>query len=144
MGETAPSLILQTVVRSLNFSPERRGTLRSLSTDQWAELLTLTDEAHVSLFLADRYRDDMPETVRERLARCLARHAARHVRILEEHSRIDTAMRSRGVEFLVLKGLTHTGLRNSDSRYRPQYDIDLYCPPRVRRRSGRNRGVAGV
>jgi hypothetical protein len=129
MRQTAASSMLPTVVGSLNFSEDRTELLRGLSPDQWTQLLLLTDEAHITLPLAHRCRGIMPETVRDRIDSRLARHAARHARIVEEHAGIDRAMRSRGVEFLVLKGLTHAGFRNSGLGYRPQYDIDLYCSP---------------
>src|ERR1700733_15117297 len=116
MEQAAASSMLMTVVRSLNFNEDHTEILRALSPDQWAELLSLTDEAHITLALAHRCRAVMPETVRERLDSCLVRHAVRHARIVEEHARIGGTMRSRGVEFLVLKGLTHGG-----QGYRPQY-----------------------
>jgi len=129
MRETAASSMLLTVVGSLNFSEDRTGLLRVLSASQWTDLLLLTDEAHITLPLGSRCLGVMPPTVRERLDSRLARHAVRHARIVEEHARIDRAMRARGVEFLVLKGLTHAGLRTGSSIDRPQYDVDLYCPP---------------
>ena len=129
MGQAAASSMLLKMVRSLNFSEDQTELLRGLSSGQWAELLSLTDEAHVTPALAHRCRRVMPEVIRDRVDSCLARHAIRHARIVEEHARIDQAMRSRGVEFLVLKGLTHASLRTGGQSYRPQYDIDLYCPP---------------
>jgi Uncharacterised nucleotidyltransferase len=129
MGQSTASSILLTVVRSLNFSVDRTEILRDLSSDQWAELLSLTDEAHITLALAHRCRGIMPEIVGDRFDSCLARNVVRHARIVEQHARIDGAMRSRGVEFLVLKGLTHSAFRFGDSHLRPQYDVDLYCPP---------------
>lgn len=120
--------MLLTVVGSLNFSEDRSEVLRSLPLDQWVELLSLTDEAHITLALVQRCLGIMPAIIRDQVDSRLARHAVRHARILEEHARIDRAMRSRGVEFVVLKGLTHAGLRASGQWSRPQYDIDLYCP----------------
>ncbi len=126
---TSTSSMLMSVVRSLNLREDQTGILRDLPPQQWAKLLALTDEAHVTLALAQRCGGVMPKAVRDRVDSCLARHAARHTRIVEEHARIAQAMHSRGVEFLILKGLTHEGLQTGGVRLRPQYDIDLYCPP---------------
>jgi hypothetical protein len=129
MAEARASSELLTIVRSLNFSVDHTEELRGRSPAQWAELLSLTDEAHITLPFAQRCRSVMPGGIRDRHDQNLARHAARHERILEEHTRVEHAMRARGVEFLVLKGLAHTTLHGSDSYLRPQYDIDLDCPP---------------
>jgi len=129
MGEAAASVTLLTVVRSLNFSVDHTEELRGLSSEQWMELLSLTDQAHITLPFAHRCRSVMPEAVRHRHDYNLARHAARRAGIVEEHARIQDAMGAHGVQFLVLKGLAHTALHSGESYLRPQYDIDLYCPP---------------
>jgi hypothetical protein len=120
---------LLTVVRSLNFGEDRTELLRTLSPAQWTELLVLTDEAHITLPVAIRCRGVVPEPVRDRLDACVARNSARHARIVEAHTAIAEAMSSHGVEFLVLKGLTHSQLWSGGSGQRPQYDVDLYCQP---------------
>lgn len=124
-----PTMVLPTVIRSLNFSEDRTDLLRGFSPAEWTRLLALTDEAHISLPMATRCRDVMPEPVRAQVDACIARNEIRHVRIAEDHARLAEAMRLHGAEFLVLKGLTHTGYWSTTSRDRPQYDIDLYCPP---------------
>ena len=129
MSENATSAsLLLTVVRSLYFGEDRSELLRGLSADQWEKLLVLTDNTHITLALASRCRGVIAGTVLEQIEARLTQNYARHARVVEEHVRIVEAMRSRGVEFVVLKGLTHSGLWNSDHRHRPQYDVDLYCP----------------
>jgi hypothetical protein len=129
MGENTASSLLLTVVRSLHFRNDRTDLLCSLTPGQWELLLTLTDEAHITLPVAMRCRGAIPEPVRETLDARLARNARRHVRIVAAHVDIAEAMAAHGAKFLLLKGLTHTGMWSGGTRVRPQYDVDLYCLP---------------
>ncbi len=113
-----------TAVRALRFDGDYAHELEALPARKWPEFLALCDGAHISLALAARFGDAAPEALRSRLAR----NAVRHERILQAHREIAATMEAHGVEFLVLKGLTHAGLWNEEPRHRPQYDIDLYGP----------------
>lgn len=128
MSRNPASSLLLTAVRSLHFGEDRTELLRALTPRQWTEFLALTDEAHITLPVAIRCRGVMPVPIRDRLVQCLARNSARHARIVEAHASIAEAMSAHGVEFLVLKGLTHTPLWSGSPGLRPQYDVDLYCP----------------
>ena len=67
--------------------------------------------------------------VQERLAGNLRNNAIRHDRVLEAYEQVARAFSSKGVEFVVLKGLAQWPRYCDDLRHRPQYDLDLYCPP---------------
>jgi hypothetical protein len=120
--------MLLTAVRALRFDEDCSRGLEVISSRKWPEFLDLCDEAHISLALAARHGHTAPEPLRSRLAR----NAARHERIVAAHREIAAAMEAYGVDFLVLKGLTHAGLWNDAARHRPQYDIDLFAPPGMR------------
>lgn len=120
--------MLLTAVRALRFDGDHSRELETIPSRKWPEFLDLCDEAHISLALAAKCGEAAPEELRFRLTR----NAARHERIVEAHREIAAAMEAHGVDFLVLKGLTHAGLWNNTARHRPQYDIDLYAPPRMR------------
>jgi hypothetical protein len=119
--------MLLTAVRALRFDGGHSRALETIPSRKLPEFLALCDEAHISLALAVRYRGAAPEQFRSRLAR----NAVRHERIVEAHREIAAAMDARGVDFLVLKGLTHAGVWNDEAGHRPQYDIDLYVPPPI-------------
>jgi hypothetical protein len=118
-------MMLLTAVRALRFDGDHSRALEAIPARKWPEFLALCDAAHISLALAARCAHAVPEAARSRLAR----NALRHERIFEAHRELAGAMDARGIEFLILKGITHTGFWNDDIRHRPQYDIDLYVPP---------------
>lgn len=122
-------MMLLKAVQSLRFDRDCSGVLNAIPASKTTQFLALTDEAHISLAIAERCQDALPEPVRRRLNDCAARSAVRHVRIVETHREIAAALAERGVEFVVLKGLTHTAFWNGDLRQRPQYDVDLYVRP---------------
>ena len=117
--------MLLTAVRALRFDGDCSQALAAIPSAKCPAFLALCDEAHISLALAARCGDIAPAELRSRLAR----NAVRHERILAAHHEIASAMQAHRVEFLVLKGLTHSGLWNDAAKHRPQYDIDLYVPP---------------
>jgi len=117
--------MLLTAVRALRFDGDHSRALEAIPPSKWPEFLALCDAAHISLALAARRGNAAPAELRSRLVR----NAVRHERILDAHREVTAAMEAHGVEFLVLKGLTHTGFWNDAGKHRPQYDIDLYVPP---------------
>ena len=117
-------------VRSLHFQQDRRAELRKIAPAEWPALLKLTDSSQITLPLGVRCRDDLPDFVRDRIDRNLASNVLRHERIAAEYRLVSETLRARDIDFLVLKGLSQVApFYVSDSRHRPQYDIDLYCPP---------------
>lgn len=120
--------MLLTVVRSLRFDSDNRELLRGIPEAAWPSLLSLTDEARLTLPLAIRCSQSLPLRVRERVAENLRSNARRHERVLSEWQEIAAALSSEGLEFAMLKGLTHTPGFAEQPWHRPQYDFDLYCP----------------
>jgi hypothetical protein len=120
---------LLTVVRSLSFTGEQPGDLHDIGDAEWRKLLPLTDRSQLTLPLGVRCREQLPEWVRERIDGNLANNAIRQQRIAETYHTVSSALAERGIDFAVLKGFTHCPLYCADLRHRPQYDLDLYCPP---------------
>ena len=123
----SPSLL--TVVRSLSFGQDRRRDLRSIPEAEWRRLLALTDRSQLTLPLAVRCRNELPVWVQERLDGNLQNNAIRHRRILDAYQELAHVLSSKGIDFMVLKGLTQWPNYCDDLRHRPQYDLDLYCSP---------------
>lgn len=120
---------LLAIVRSLSFGHDRRSELRSLPASQWPRLLALTDRSQLTLPLGIRCPRELPPWVQERLAGNLRNNAIRHDRVLEAYEQVARAFSSADVDFVVLKGLAQWPRYCDDLRCRPQYDLDLYCPP---------------
>jgi len=118
----SPSLL--TVVRSLSFGQDRRSDLRSIPEAEWRRLLALTDRSQLTLPLAVRCRNELPVWVQQRLNGNLQNNAIRHHRILDAYQELDHALSSKGIDFMVLKGLTQWPNYCDDLRHRPQYDLD--------------------
>ena len=90
--------------------------------------LSRADEQGLTLPLGVRCHDALPQLVRERIDRNLADNATRHLRLVESYREIAETLRAACVEFAVLKGLTRQPYYCADLKYRPSYDLDLYCP----------------
>jgi len=118
------------VIRSLHFQQDRREELNSVAPDQWPGLLKQTDHSQLTLPLGIRCRDYLPDFARNRIAQNLISNAARHRLLEAEYRLISDVFRARSIDFIVLKGPSQiVPLYVPNADYRPQYDIDLYCPP---------------
>jgi hypothetical protein len=118
------------VIRSLSFDADRRSSLQEIVPDEWPPLLDRMDNSQITLPVGVRCRDFLPEAIRERIDRNLARNVQRHERLFEEYCFIAEKLQQDGVPFVMLKGLSHAAPRYVDDiRHRPQYDVDLYAPP---------------
>jgi hypothetical protein len=119
---------LATVVRSLHFQEDRRDLLRDISESAWPAILHLADNARLTLPLAIRCADMLPPRILERVEGSLQSNLRRHSRVLTDWQEIGASFASRGVDYAVLKGLSHWPFYSVQPAYRPQYDFDLYCP----------------
>jgi hypothetical protein len=120
---------LLTVLRSLSLGQDRRSELRGIPDAEWRKLLDVTDLTQLTLPLAMRCRQELPEWVQERLAGNLQNNAIRYDRTRDAYQEVDRALTSKSIDFMVLKGFTQWPHYCDDLRQRPQYDLDLYCPP---------------
>jgi len=117
------------VLCSLSLGQDRRSELGSIPDAEWRRLLTLTDRSQLTLPLAVSCRNELPAWVQERVARNLQNNAIRHDRTLEAYQEVARVLSSKGVDFMVLKGFAQWPHFCDNLRHRPQYDLDLYCPP---------------
>jgi hypothetical protein len=86
------------------------------------------DTAQLTLALGARCPGALPSWLRTRIDRDLANNATRYGRLLATCREIDEALRARGIDYLLLKGLSQSLDYVDDPRHRPQYDIDIYVP----------------
>ena len=119
---------LNTVIRSLSFGENRSSCLREIEAARWPQLLQLTDASQLTLPLGVRCRASLPASVQKRIDVNLEDNAERQRRVMQAYREIAGLLNAHGIEFLVLKGFTNWPDYACDLRYRPQYDVDLYCP----------------
>ncbi len=117
------------VLRALRFDGDCREALREIPERSWPRLLRMTDEAQLTLPLALRCAEFLPQEVRTRVREDLARNSERFQRTLSAYDRMASALNARGIEFLVLKGFTQWPRYCEDLRFRAQYDIDFFVAP---------------
>ncbi|HKR31268.1 MAG TPA: nucleotidyltransferase family protein [Terriglobales bacterium] len=102
--------------------------LRSLSEEEWRELLPMMDRSRLTLPFAQEAHSRVPCWVRERLEGNLADTAQnwRHVRAAyrEAAATLDT----NGVDYVVLKGFAQAPDFVPHPELRRQCDIDFYVP----------------
>src|SRR5437763_12558222 len=116
-----PRHAIRALIRALRFDNPDTEPLCALSEADWNALLEFTDTAHITLALAMRHREILPQPIRERLDRNLAGNAERTRRIQAAYLEIAAALDKNGIDWVVLKGFSH------ENPWRPQYDIDLLC-----------------
>jgi hypothetical protein len=102
--------------------------LRSLSDEEWRELLPVMDRAHLTLPLAQQGLSLLPCWVRERLENNLTDTARRWERVQAAYREVAAALDAYGLEYLVLKGFTQAPDFAPRPEFRFQGDIDLYVP----------------
>jgi hypothetical protein len=117
------------VLKALRFGDRDPQPLRAIRHAHWPTLLGQTDRARLTLALGVRCRDWLPDSVRDRIDRDLARNTERRRLWSAAQSEISASLAARGVEFLVLKGATHWPYFCDDPCHRPQYDLDVFCQP---------------
>jgi hypothetical protein len=123
MGEV-PAFLMN----ALRFQEANTQGLRNASDAEWTRVLSDWHTVRLTLPLRRLHGDNMPAWVRERVDTFLADNAARFERIKEAYSRAAEALESAGIDHVVIKGFSLWPGYSEHPRYRPQSDIDLYCP----------------
>ena len=119
---------MQAPIEAVRFrSPDYREAER-LTREEWKKSITFCDRTQLTLPLALRARDHLPEEVRARFDRNLSDNAERWQRIQAAYREIADPFDQAGVDFAVLKGFSHCPCFVRNPRWRPQYDIDLLLP----------------
>jgi hypothetical protein len=120
---------VRAVLDALRLSNANLDGLLELSDQQWREALAFCDDARLTLALGAVCGEHVSDWVRQRLEGNLAANEERRRRLWLVYEEIAHALRSAGVEFVVLKGFSHCPDFVPDPKLRVQYDLDLYCLP---------------
>lgn len=100
----------------------------ALSDGQWHTALDFCDRSHLTLFLRDAARDQMPDWVRERTDRNAEANRARMSTAEDLYRTLHSSLTQRGAGFLAMKGLAQCPAFIGHAESRVQYDIDLFIP----------------
>ena len=118
------------LLEALQFRHPRSEALRARKDSEWESMLSDWRVVRLMLPLSQACPDDLPEWVRSRVDRWLADNGQRFERIKQSYSSVALALDRAGADHVVLKGFSLFPGYAEHPRFRPQSDIDLYCPPR--------------
>ncbi len=120
---------VKALLSALQLSEPELAPLKTLSSEEWASLLSFSDLAHLTLQIAQLPMDGFPDWVVERLRSNLEDNVLRYERIKSTYRETTEALDRAGVEHLVIKGFTQSPDYVADPQFRAQSDIDFFCPP---------------
>ncbi len=120
-----PEFILA-VLDALRFTGASSDRLRNLAPDEWPLLLDWCDNRQLTFLLHFRCAQALPHSVQRRIVECRDRYAQRFARLEQEVFDIADSLERQGVEFVLLKGITHAPGLTPDPILRAQGDIDLW------------------
>jgi len=119
------------VLASLDLSRAPR-PVPERSDSEWRAALYFADRNQLALLVRGVCEPQLPEPVRHRLDRDYAVNRERLLRMREVFREADSALRTRGIECVLLKGFAGIADYVRDPNARVQYDLDLYCPHHAR------------
>ena len=101
----------------------------------WQEALDFCDRFSLTLVFGAAAGDTLPDWVRKRIAGNLVENTERLERARALQHQVSEWLTAAGIPYIFLKGTTQSPHFVSDPRLRPQYDLDLFCPPEDARRA---------
>src|SRR5262249_47952298 len=122
--EAVPAFLLD----ALRFQEPRTAALRNVKDSEWEAFLSSWRVVRLMLPLKRLRGEELPEWVCARVDTYLADNARRFERIKQTYSAVAQTLRAAGAEHVVLKGFSLWPGYVEHPSFRPQSDIDLYCP----------------
>jgi len=101
----------------------------------WQELLDFCDRYSLTLIFGAAAGKALPDWVRERIAVNLVENTELLERAHALQLQVGQWFDAAAIQYIFLKGTTQSPHFVSDPRLRPQYDLDLFCPPEDARRA---------
>jgi predicted MFS family arabinose efflux permease len=118
------------VMEALRFSGADGSRLGALAEADWSKLLAFCDRAQLTLTLNHVCRNTFPQWVQDRIDQNVRDYGLRFERLETSLLEIANMLESRGIEFIVLKGVAHSPYFTPDPLLRVQGDIDILCNQR--------------
>ena len=117
------------VLTALRFDHTGTQLLRELGQEDLLKVLRFCDPAQLTLTLDSRCHQALPNWVRDRIARNRLNYSRRFARLIAALEDIEDVFARRGIEYVLLKGASHSPDFTPDPLSRTQGDIDLWCLP---------------
>ena len=129
MGASQIPEYASAVLEALRFDKSNSLRLQALNDEEWEQCLKFCDRTQLTLVLGRYCRGALPDWVRARIEKNLASYGLRFERIKTDLKEITGRLEASGIEYVVLKGMTHSPHLTPDPILRAQGDIDLWCEP---------------
>jgi hypothetical protein len=117
---------MHAVREALRLDRPDAGALSAMRENEWPGLLQWCDRRQITLLLHELHAARLPSEVAEQMAAARDRYDIRYARLQRDLFEIDDALGSTGIEFVLLKGMSHAPDLTPDPRLRAQGDIDLW------------------
>lgn len=114
------------ILEALQFQNASSQRLSQLSPLEWQDLLSWCDRRQLTLLLPRVCGSSIPANIQGEIARRNERYGVRFERLKAEFFDIVAALTAAGLEFVLLKGLSHSPELTPDARLRAQGDLDLW------------------
>ena len=116
------------VLAALHLREPRREALSRLNDRQWRAALDFCDRSRLTLAVREAAREAMPQWVRDRTDQDASKNRERLAGVAQTYRELAACLGEAGVDFVALKGITHSALFGLSAELRAQYDIDLFAP----------------
>jgi hypothetical protein len=115
------------VIRALRFRDRSAEGLASIPEEEWPRLIDWCCRKQLIVMLGEFGHEVLPGSVQKRIA--AIRHGFEHRtnQLIDQLAGISDILSARGIEFVVLKGLSHSPGLTPNMLWRAQGDIDLWC-----------------
>src|SRR5580698_7083273 len=120
-----PTLFL----RALRFQDPDKDVLRNISDAEWERILSTWSTARIMTSYRLDHRNDLPHWVGQKIDQYRADTALRFQKIKRTYATVADELRKFDVDHVVIKGFSLVPGYTDHPAFRPQGDIDLYCPP---------------
>jgi predicted MFS family arabinose efflux permease len=114
---------------ALRFQNPDLAKLRAASPAEWKSVLSNWHLARIFLSAYQDHPNAFPDAVRPQLDSYLRDSAERFEQIRSAYARVASVLSQAGAEHVLIKGISLFPGYAAHPRFRPQGDIDLYCPP---------------
>jgi hypothetical protein len=131
------------LLAALHFRAPRLDLLSRLNDGEWRAAVDFSDRSLLTLALRRAMRNELPAWLRDRTDRDAAKNLHRLQRAEELYRELDGQLRSAGIEYLALKGLTQCPAYGMPAELRVQFDVDLFVPPATVNRAGEEMPALG-
>jgi predicted MFS family arabinose efflux permease len=120
-----PNLFL----RALRFQDPDRVALRNISDAEWERILSTWPTARMMTSYRIDHSGDLPQWVGKKIDRYRADTALRFQKIHRAYAKVANELARSDIDHVVVKGFSLSPGYTDHPAFRPQGDIDLYCPP---------------